>query len=178
MKRTIDFGKIAFYGKARINRVTVDLELREKGGEAIFTIDPATKERNYTGEHTPKYLELSICGDIWNKTNTDIFCGGQCLDTIAEFVKTPLFKEIYRFWKLYHLNGMHAGTPEQEAAIEAWEAQGNRYDYTKACEHLKSVGLYEVELNGKPYRYGSAWLHQDIPEADLARIKEIIETGK
>ena len=86
--------------------------------------------------------------------------------------------EIYRFWKLYHLNGMHAGTEEQEAAIEAWKAQGNRYEYGKACEHLKSIGLYEVEYNGKPYRYGHGWLHREIPEADLARIQEIITNGQ
>lgn len=159
MKRTIEFGKIAYYGNRKINAVSIDIELREQ-------------ERD--GE---KYEELSICGDIWNAPRTDIVCGGQCLDEIARYIKGSLFKEIYRYWKLYHLNGMHAGTEEQDAAIEAWKAQGNQYDYTKVCDYLKEIGLYEVEYKGKPYRYGSAWLHREIPEADLARIKEIIRKG-
>ena len=179
MKRTINFGKIDYQGTGRkACPVEVEIELRLKGGESTFTIDPVTRERKYTGETTEKYLELSICGAIKNHLGTKWLCGGQCLDTIAEHVHSPLFKEIYRFWKLYHLNGMHAGTEEQEAAIEAWKAQGNKYEYRKACEHLKSIGLYEVEYNGKPYRYGHAWLHREIPEADLARIQEIITNGQ
>lgn len=179
MKRTIDFGKIDYLGNGRRTcPCGVKIELREKGGEEIFTLDPDTRERRYTGERTETYKELSICGFIKNHIGTDWYSGGQNLDTIAEHVKTPLFREIYRFWKLYHLNGLHAGTEEQEAAIEEWKAQGNKYDYRAACEHLKSVGLYEVDYNGNRYRYGTGWLHREIPEADLARIKEIIATGR
>ena len=153
MRTTISFGKIDYNNIGRKNHlVTVDLELRE----------------------TAHGIEFSCCGDIWNTRETDIVRGGQCLDTIAKYVKTPLFREILRFWRLYHLNGMHAGTPEQEAAIKVWEEQGNCYEYKAACEMLKDLGLYEVEHNGKPYRYGSSWLFQPIPEADLARIREII----
>lgn len=174
MRRTIEFGKIAYYGSRKINAVSVDIELRRLGGVPVFTIDPETKERVYTGETTEYYEELSICGSIWNAKKTDIVCGGQCLDEIAKYVKAPLFKEIYRLWKLYHLNGMHAGTEEQDAAIDEWKAQGNEYDYKKVCDYLKEIGLYEVEYNGKPHRYGTGWLHREIPEDDLKRIKEII----
>ena len=178
MKRTIDFGKIDYLGNGRRScPVTVNVELRERGGDALFTIDPKTKERHYTGERTPVFLELSISGEIWNHKKTDIYCGGQCLDDISHYIHTPLFKEIYRFWKLYHLNGMHAGTEEQEIAIEAWEAQGNKYEYRAACEHLKSLGLYEVNYNGGTYRYGSGWLHREIPAQDLTRIREIIASA-
>lgn len=156
MRRTIEFGKIAYYGSRKINAVSVDIELRE---------------REHDGE---KYEEFSVCGSIWNAHKTDHVCGGQCLDEIAQYVKAPLFKEIYRLWKLYHLNGMHAGTEEQDAAIDEWKAQGNEYDYKKVCDYLKEIGLYEVEYNGKPYRYGTGWLHREIPEDDLKRIKEII----
>jgi hypothetical protein len=70
---------------------------------------------------------------------------------------------------------MHVGTPEQEAAVKVWKEQGNRYEYKAICEMLKDLGLYEVEYNGKPYRYGSGWLYQPIPEADLQRIREIMK---
>ena len=64
MKKTFNFGKIKYTNKTnRVNLVEVDVELRRKGGEATFTIDPKTKEKTITGK-TPEYLELSICGTI------------------------------------------------------------------------------------------------------------------
>lgn len=86
-KRTFSFGKIDYLGHGRKDcAVEVTMEYRED--------DDGKKE-------------LSICGDIWSTCHTDIYCGGQCLDTIAEYVHSPLFKRLYRLWKLYHLNGMH-----------------------------------------------------------------------
>ena len=185
MKKTIEFGKIDFNNSGRKNcLVTVDIELRQKGGDKTFTINPITKERIYTGSTTPVYLELSICGNIWNPRKTDIYCGGQCLDTIAEYVKTPLFKEIYKLWKIYHLNGTHAGTPEQEKAIEEWKKAGNQYDYTAACEYLKRINLYEVNYTGwsinrhynnAPYKYGHGWIIEELPADIVKRVKEIME---
>ena len=154
MKKTFDFGKIDFYGRGRkTNLVTVTVELRD----------------------TDKGAQLSVCGDIWNNLKTDIVCGGQCLDEIKQYIKSPLFLEIYNFWKLYHLNGMHAGTKEQEKAIEEWKSNGNKYDYMAVCEYLKSIDLYEVENSGQPYIYGHGWLFEEIPESDLQRIKELIQ---
>ena len=94
MKRTFNFGKIDYLNHGRKDcAVTVDLELRE----------------------TEKGQELSICGEIWNARHTDIYCGGQNLDTIARYVKSPVFKELFRFWELYHLNGMHPECVHQAA---------------------------------------------------------------
>ena len=73
---------------------------------------------------------------------------------------------------------MHAGTIDQESAIAAWEAKGNRYDYTAVCDMLRGLGLYEVEVDGKPYKYGHSWLYRAIPEGDLDRINEIIASGE
>lgn len=172
--------------KIRNNAAEVTIELRQKGGEATFTIDPTTRERIYTGSKTPEYVELSICGSIWNASHTDIWCGGQCLDTMAEYVKTPLFREIYNLWKRYHLNGARAGTPEQENAIKEWTQAGNKYEYTAACEMLKEKGLYEVNYTGptvgryynnEPYRYGCGWIIEEIPGEVLTRIEHIISTA-
>ena len=186
MKKVFKFGKIAYNGRKE-NAVEISVELRNRGGEEIFTIDPKTKERIYTGKETPRYIELSICGNIWNRIHTDILCGGQCLDTIAEYKnqlkEKELFEKLYKYWKLYHLNGMHAGTPEQEKAIEEWKAQGNKYEYTKACEMLKEVGLYEVNYTGlsvgkryenEPYKYGHGWLVQELPGNVLIEIEHML----
>lgn len=186
MKRTFDFGKIRYTNKRnRVNRVTVEMELRQQGGETTFTVDCKTGEKTITGT-TPVYYELSICGSIWNASETDIVCGGQCLDEIARYksqLNNPaLFAVLYDLWKNYHLNGMNAGTPEQEKAVEEWKAAGNRYDYTAACEMLKSRGLYTVNYTGlavgrryenEPYTYGHGWIVQELPESVLNTIQSL-----
>lgn len=176
MKKRFDFGKVDYNCKGRKNHaVEVEVELRERGGEPTFRYVDGVKE--YTGETTPKYTEFSACAYVYNTKHTDIVMGGQCLDSINEDFRdqlqnVELWDEIYDLWKTYHLNGMHAGTPEQEALVEEWEAQGNRYDYTAVCEYLKSKGMYEVNhtgigvgriFNNEPYRYGTAWLVETLP---------------
>lgn len=189
MKKTFDFGKIRYTNKSRaINLVTIEMELRNQGGETTFTVDRKTGEKTITGK-TPEYLELSICGYVWNARHTDCVCGGQCLDEIAKYrsqLSDPkLFDAIYYLWKKYHLNGMHAGTPEQEAAIEEWKAEGNRYEYTAVCEMLKQRGLYEVNYTGlsvgrryndEPYKYSHAWLIQELPGDVLIKIEHLLST--
>lgn len=94
MKKTFNFGKIDYHNRGRKDcPVTVEVELRER-------------------EQGP---ELSICGTIWNRTKTNCYTAGQCLDTIAEYVHDPIFKELYGFWELYHLNGMHPECEHQAA---------------------------------------------------------------
>ena len=155
MNTTIQFGKIDYYGNGRkTNLVTIELELKNKNGVKTF----------------------SASGSIWNDLHSDIVCGGQCLDEISNYIHTPLFEKIHRLWKLYHLNDMHAGTPEQEKALNDAGLTGYASDYTKCCDYLKSINLYEVMLNGKPYKFGCGWLTQPIPEQDLKEIENIITT--
>lgn len=174
MIKKFNFGKIDYNGTGRRYPVTVQIALEKRGGDDVFTMKNG--EKVYTGGKTPEYYEFTASGMIGAR------CGGQCLDEIAKHCKNPLFVTIYRLWKKYHLNGMHAGTPEQEKALLEWKAAGNRYDYTSACEYLKSRGLYEMNYTGKSvgrmyngelYRYGHAWLVQDIPENDLETIKNL-----
>ena len=160
LKKTFNFGKIDYNHSGRKNcSVDVDVELRYKDNGNI---------------------ELSICGDIWNPRHTDCYCCGQCLDTIAKYVHNTTFKKLYRYWQLYHLNSMHAGTPEQEQALEDWHRSKERenaiifYDYKIDCEYLKTIGLYTVEYEGKPYTYGTRWLYYAIPADDLKDIESLL----
>lgn len=187
MKKTFDFGKIAYPNpKRRANRVTVTVELEKRGGETTYTIDRATGVKTVTGK-TPEYLEFSASALVWNQCNTDCVAGGQCLDTIAKHARQlrnrDLFMEIYDLWKTYHLNGMNAGTPEQEAAIKAWKEAGNHYDYDAACDYLKSIGLYEVNYTGltigrrfdnEPYKYGHGWIVNELPAEAVKRIEAVL----
>ena len=187
MKTTFKFGKIAAMNSRKENDAEVTVELRQRGGEPTFTINPKTKEREYTGEKTPSYVELSICGTVWNKSHTDCVMGGQCLDSMEKYLRhNPTFMKLYGYWKRYHLNGMHAGTPEQEAAINEWETAGNRYEYTAACEELKRRGLYTVNYTGltvgkrydnEPYTYGHGWIVNELPGDVLLDIEHMISTN-
>lgn len=42
-----------------------------------------------------------------------------------------------------------------------------RYDYTVACDYLAGIGLNpdpNYLHEGKPYKYGSAWLRREVPQ--------------
>lgn len=176
MEKTFYFGKIDYMDRGRKDcAVDVTICLEEKGGEKVFDEDG-----NFTGNYCNKYVEFTASGSIWNHLHSNIYSAGQNLDEIAKYIKTPLFQKIYTFWKKYHLNGAHAGTPEQEKAIEKWKSEGNKYHYRKVCDMLKKYGLYEVPLtcdligtrkaDGKSYKYGNGWVIYKIPENDLKEI--------
>ena len=80
---------------------------------------------------------------------------------------TPaLVSKFRKTWDKYHLNDMQAGSPRQELAINAWKLGGATYEYKAACEMLAQLGLLEDQdyiHEGKPYKYGSAWLKTEIP---------------
>lgn len=160
MKKEISFGKIAYTSKAKRNLVELEIDLKMKDG--LINYETMQKESGYI---------FTASGCVWNSSHTDHEMGGQCIDTLAELVQNPLLQEIQTIWRKYHLNDLKAGTKLQEEAIEKWESEGNKYDYTKAKDYLTSIGLNPH--NG--YEYGSAWLYMPIPEMVIQRIKEIIE---
>lgn len=156
MKKTFEFGKIAYTGDRKTNLVTVEIELKENDGKEVFT----------------------ACGNIWNSRKTNIVAGGQCLDELSKYIHTDSFKTIYKMWKQYHLNDMHAGTEEQENALKEAVKIGKLQNYyasnfDEVCNYLKAINLYEVEYQGKPYKYGHGWLYREIPETDLQIIKSL-----
>jgi hypothetical protein len=97
---------------------------------------------------------------------------GQCLDRAQKElnIKNPVMAEIVRLWRLYHLSNMKAGLPIQEKAVKEY-TKNNPYDYKKVCEYLESKNLLVVD----GYKYGSAWLKEEIPADDLASIKALLE---
>ena len=60
IKKTFVFGKVAYTGNRRTCPAEVELELIDEGNG----------------------LELLISGSIWNHIHTDIYSGGQNLDTM------------------------------------------------------------------------------------------------
>ena len=129
------------------------------------------------GKYTVRvHLELETNGD-----NKPIFScwaecyrlgkHGQCLDAINPYMKNnTLWNIIYRLWKNYHLNNLHAGTKKQEQKLE--EVFGDlTVDYKDKCDCLSEYGLLEDD----GHKYGQDWMLWEIPADDLAIIKAIME---
>lgn len=158
MKKKFEFGKVDAENSGRkLNLVTLEVNLKDKDGLPVF----------------------SVCGNVWDSKKTDILMGGQCIGSIYSEYKDqisnlPLYETIMGLWERNHLNDMNAGTPEQTEAIRLWKEAGNKYDYKMACEYLKSIDMYTVTHEGKPYSYGHAWLYRSISETDLKTIRQLL----
>jgi hypothetical protein len=152
-KKTFKFGKIDYNGTGRkINAVTVEVK--------------------YDGE------KFSASGNIWNSKKTDILCGGQCLDEMYQHLKNnKTFLMIYSLWKQYHLNDMTPGTPKQMAFLSTIKRPCNAEFYTWECEQLEKVNLLIDNLDGKPYKYGTAWLTSEIPSYAKEDINKLLKVA-
>jgi hypothetical protein len=152
MKRVIGFGKVDYNNSGRKNcRVTVEIELEDGW--------------------------LSICGNIWNPRETDCYSCGQNLDTIAELLlSNPKIKRIVTIWKRWHLNDLKAGSPAQETYLREHpvHAAYPKSHYEEASKVLAAAGLNpdpNYLHNGAPYKYGSAWLKEELPAEVVAEVE-------
>ncbi len=164
IRKRIDLGPFDWDGVGKKNhRVELELELRHDENDRA---------------------EFSVCGTVYDspasRSDRHIVSGGQCLDEIFERADARPWLEVYELWKRWHLNGLRAGSPRQEAAVKAW-GLSHKYSYDEACEMLKGLGLYEdakYVVDGRPYVYGTAWLYEEIDEADMAKILKWLGAGK
>lgn len=105
------------------------------------------------GEHGP---EFSAQAEAWNVRRTDIFIGGQCLETFAKMMHGDA-KRILEIWREWHLNDMNAGTPEQMAEIERRTALA-KAEHPEVVYSDGDVNFYKLaELSGlkKEFEYSS-----------------------
>lgn len=154
LKKTFNFGKHNVEGKGAHNLITIEATLK------------------YNKDSKPVF---SASGSVYSMRKGDAIISGQCIDSLAEWVgDNPLYVILRGLWERNHLNDMNAGTPEQTKAVEEWKAKGNTYDYSKVCSYLKEIGMYEIELNGEPYKYGHSWLYREITKEDLEQIVNLL----
>ena len=111
---------------------------------------------------------FSCCADC-NRLHTH----GQGLDKINPYMQNnDLWRIIYRLWKKYHLNDMHAGTEVQETILENDFGEDlYKLSYTDKCRWLSRYNL----LDDNGYVYGHGWVYREIPADDLYLIKTLIE---
>jgi len=60
--------------------------------------------------------KFSMCAEIWNHIKSDIYQGGQCVDTVAAyFPHNKKAQRMVEVWKRWHLNDLQAGCEHQRA---------------------------------------------------------------
>lgn len=167
-------GKVDYNGSGRRNcKVTIEWEL--KAGR------------------------FSMMGNIWNPRGTDIYSGGQNLDEIARlFPHNKKVQRMVEVWREWHLNDMHAGCKHQRS--EKWhEVRIPKDELPNSKANRDERGIYAIwvypsestdrwasekhpqGLLTKPcptcgYKYGSAWLREELPPEIVAEIKSWSET--
>lgn len=128
---------------------------------------------------------FSACGEIWNHMQTDVTRCGQCVDTVAAmFPHNKTAQAILRIWRRWHLNDMRAGCEHQRAA--GWEdvrippselpdSRANQDEggilalWVYRHEHPKGLLCEPCPVCG--YKYGTAWLLEEIPADVIAEIE-------
>lgn len=141
---------------------------RTPDGDLLFVTIQWQHERN-------QMWELSLCGVEGPKANGNCAGGaGQCgIDedfAPGDYWDDQMVGRLRDIWDRWHLNGMRPGSPNQED----WK-RANPYDrdrhghdhYAWVTGALTQAGLNPdpnfARADGKPYRYGSAWLYEEVP---------------
>jgi hypothetical protein len=132
-----------------------------------------------------KRSRLSITGVEGPKANGNarggcgqIVMSGLHVDTYntQEGWTTAMLNRLAVVWDRWHLNDMRAGTPAQMQWLREREHEYPGYPidhYTWAKEGLAAAGLQPD--NG--YSYGSAWLHEEVPDDVLTWLRDLPETN-
>lgn len=214
-RKVFDLGKVDHnHTGRRINAASLEVEYR--------------LNTTFINGEPSLYWEYAACGAIWNHKHIDHISGGQNLERMAKFAairRNKNFSEAFSLWKAYHLNGLTAGSPAQEAAkgefkVDREKTTWHWYDNTDITDNTNIYGRHTTDdeteakaaqaagqyvkaskgdyydqlavflarrglytdhgyiYNGKPYKYGHAWLTTEIPESDKARIRALLGITK
>lgn len=129
---------------------------------------------------------LSITGVEGPKRNGD--CVGGCgqidmhpwgITQYAPGWSPELEAQFREVWGAHHLNDMQAGSPAQRAFLKVNPITDRLNHYEASCAALEAADLNpdpNYLHNGKPYRYGSAWLKMDVPAEVVAFLEALPDT--
>lgn len=132
--------------------------------------------------------DLSITGVVGPRKDGN--CFGSCgqidpiaIDELAPGWTVEMVAKLNEIWGRWHLNGMRAGSPRQEAHLrqlkaggaEPWRDSDPRWTPSNVPDHyawaqivLAEAGLQpDLEFNhptkNVPYMYGHAWISEELP---------------
>ena len=117
--RVFSFGKVAYYGKRKINEVTLEVTLYA--------------DRN-------GYPEFAVCADVWNNLHTDIVAGGQMIDDLynqfPRFQHNTIYKAIMELWEKYHCKDV-SNIPEiDKKKMDLLFSDMKRYEISEGLREL------------------------------------------
>ena len=133
---------------------------------------------------------LSISGVEGPKSNGNAIgsCGQIIMSDfgILEYAtgwSPELENEFRAIWEKWHLNDMQAGSPSQSKWIDEnpLDTKYPKSHFTVYSEALSSAGLNpdpNYIHNGKPYKFGSSWLHVDVPVGVISFLSDLPDTDK
>ena len=120
MRKVFSFGKVAYYGKRKINEVTLEIELR-----------------NWNG-----YPEFTVCVDVWNNIHSDVVACGQMIDDLYnEFAicrNSILYKTIMQLWEKYHLHDISNIPAEDKELIDLLFSDKDRKEIVEILKSKKA----------------------------------------
>jgi hypothetical protein len=140
-----------------------------------------------TWEWSNEQNELSLTGVIGPKANGDArgSCGQTGVPNNINFAPgwdAESAAKLDTIWNRWHLNGMRAGSPAQEAWLREHPVSVVYPEsYSKVKDALIEAGLQPDESflhNDEPYSYGSAWLHEDVPTDVLEWLKNLPDNAQ
>ena len=115
----------------------------------------------------PSGNALGSCGQI------DMHLKPEDIEKLAPGWTRGKISNFLKVWGRYHLNDMKAGTSEQQAELRKHTFPGypvSHYDW--ATEVLDNAGL------NNEYKYGSAWLREEVPQVALDFLQSLPDTDK
>lgn len=120
MRKVYSFRKVAYYGKRKINEVTLEIELIDWN----------------------RYPEFTACAKVWNNIHTDIVAGGQMIDDLyndfAALRYSVLYKTIMQLWKKYHLHDISNIPAEDQELIDLLFSDKDRKEIVEILKSKKA----------------------------------------
>ena len=139
--------------------------------------------------------KLSITGVEGPMANGD--CRGGCGQIVMHMTEDGTLERLdfapgwdadkaarfFAIWQRWHLNDMRAGSRAQESWLRENPVTATYPEshYDKASAALADAGLNpdpNLARNGVPYRYGSAWLAEELPGEIIAELEALPEADK
>lgn len=129
--------------------------------------------------------QLCITGVIDPKANGDshgpsgqlLLDGHLSLETLYPGWTPEMVGRLFQIWDEYHLNNMQAGSPAQMAVVNSLPRNTAYEGQVKALAEAGLLIDQSYLHNGKPYRYGTAWLRIEVPE-DVMKFIETLPAAK
>lgn len=123
------------------NRSTINTH--QKTNDMKTTIEAYKKNVSFTDANKLVFIEISVENGSLSISGNYNGGGGQILDSIKP--ANDAQRKLIALWRKYHLNDMHAGTEEQEAALCSPEFEEFK---AKITALIKQVDKIEKIVNG------------------------------